>query len=104
VNTSEKRWPHSTPKNTNWAPRHGAIRMSPPRPTPLSSITVILFANRGLDRRQYVERGRRLVELTSAMVGNNDPVAADLSGTQCISRIRNPFDDQGARELPPIVL
>src|ERR1700726_15900 len=62
------------------------------------------FANRSLDRRQYVERGRSLVELASAMVGHNDPIAADLSGTQCISWIHNPFDDQRARERPPIVL
>src|ERR1700731_4752836 len=90
------------PKNTNCAPQRNQDVAAAPHAAVQHYRHS--FANRSLDRRQYVERGRSLVELASAMVGHNDPVAADLSGTQCISWIHNPFDDQRARERPPIVL
>src|SRR5438105_9042088 len=37
-----------------------------------------LVADRRLDRRQHVKRSRRLVELTAAMIGDENAVAADL--------------------------
>ena len=48
-----------------------------------------LVADCLLDRRQYVERGRRLVELAAAMVRHDDAVAADLGGAQRVARIHD---------------
>src|SRR6266542_4921760 len=61
-------------------------------------------ADRGLDRRQHLERGRRLVELAPAMVRHDDPVAADLGGAHRIGRVQDALDDQGAREQAPVAL
>src|SRR5580704_4508519 len=55
-------------------------------------------ADRGLDRRQHLERGRRLVELPPPMVRHDDPVAADLGGAHRVGRVQDALDDQGARE------
>src|SRR6266852_3773179 len=45
-----------------------------------------LVADRRLDRRQHVERARRLVELAPAMLGDEDAVAADIEGALRIGR------------------
>ena len=45
-----------------------------------------LVADRRLDRRQHVERARRLVELAPAMVGHQDAVAADIDRAQRVGR------------------
>src|SRR5260370_29864854 len=58
-------------------------------------------ADRCLDRRQSLERGRRLVELTTAMVRDDDRVDADLGGANRDGRLQDALDDQGARGEPP---
>src|SRR5579883_3043806 len=55
-------------------------------------------AERGVNGRQDVERGRRLVELAAAMVRDDDAVDADLGGAQGVGRMHDAFDDQRARE------
>src|SRR6516225_3501436 len=55
-------------------------------------------ADRGPDRRQHIERTRRLVELAPAVVGDEDAVATDLQRPQCISRAHDALYDEGARE------
>ena len=57
-----------------------------------------LVADRRLDRRQHVERARRLVELAAAMVRDQDAVAADLDRAQRVGRAHDALDHQGARE------
>src|SRR5260370_24198658 len=48
-----------------------------------------LVADRGLDRRQDVERARRLVELAAAMVRYQDAVAAPLHPPPPVLRVHN---------------
>src|SRR6266568_4863065 len=63
-----------------------------------------LVADRRLDRRQHVERARRLVELAPAMVRDEDAVAADIEGALRIGRAHDALDDERAREELPIGL
>src|SRR5262249_8437646 len=51
-----------------------------------------------LDRRQYVERAGRLIELAPAMIGYEDPVATDVERAQCVGRAHDSLHDEGARE------
>jgi hypothetical protein len=58
------------------------------------------ISNGGRDRRDRMDRGFRGIQLSTAVIGNDQPIRAGRNGTLGIFNVKDSFDDQVA--LPGI--